>query len=153
MKRQILMMVIALVLVCTVAYAGDSEIGKTIDWAWATLMKALAVVIVGLIMNAVKKLAEKYGVELTEKREAMIEGAALKAIGYAEEWAHKKVDLDKVKVRADEKFSKAVRKLTDKVPFLTEEMARTAIVSNLPKFRAMAGAKIDTLVAKLKEKK
>lgn len=150
MKRWTMVLIFALLIVCVPALAEESQIGQTIDWAWASLMKALSVVVVGLIMKAVKKLTDKYGIEMTEKKEAMIEAAAVRAIGYAEEWAHKKVDLDRVAVRADEKFSKAVRKLTDKVPFLTEEMARTAIVSNLPKFRAMADVKIAAL---LKEKK
>lgn len=148
MKRWTLMLTVLCLFVCAVCFAaeGDSEIGKTIDWIWMTLFKALAVVISGLVMKALSKLARKYNIELGEKREALATEAALKAIGYAEEWARKRVKIDKLKVKSEEKFDKAVKVLADKIPMLTEDMARELVVSSLPRFRAMGDERLAALL-------
>ena len=63
------------------------------------------------------------------------------AIAYVDEWAAKKVK-DKITVTSTDKFNRAVKKLVEKVPFLTEEKARDLVVSGLPKFRALIESKV-----------
>lgn len=142
-KNWLWMIVVVLVMVATVAYADDtsSEIGKTIDSIWSYLWKVIGIALAGLVAKAISKLANKYGIELSETRNQQISDYTIHAIGYAEEWAAKKIK-DKVKISSEDKFDKAVEKLSDKVPYLTEAQIREWVISTLPKFRAFIETKV-----------
>ncbi len=136
------MISIALVFVCAFAFAddADSEIGKTIDTIWTNLFYVIGVILAGFVTKCLSKLAAKYGVELKDKQKEQIAGYTMDAIAYVDEWAAKRVK-DKITTTSTDKFNRAVKKLVDKVPFLTEEKARDLIVSGLPKFRALIESK------------
>lgn len=136
------MISIVLVFVCAVAFAddADAEIGKTIDTVWTNLFYVIGVVLAGFITKCLSKLASKYGVELKDKQKEQIAGYTQDAIAYANEWATKRVK-DKIKTTSADKFNRAVKKLSEKIPFLTEEKARDLVVSGLPKFRALIESK------------
>ena len=142
MKRWFWMISVVLIFVCAVAFAddADAEIGKTIDTIWTNLFYVIGVVLAGFVTKCLSKLASKYGVELKDKQKEQIAGYTQDAIAYADEWATKKIK-DKITVKSTDKFNRAVKKLCEKVPFLTEEKARDLIVSGLPKFRALIESK------------
>jgi len=144
----VLLLVVVLPLVLFGAEGGgeQSEVGKTIDMVWSMLWKGVGVVLAGFVLKLLTKLADKYGIELKESQKKMISGFTLDAIGYAEEYSAKKLKLGQAKLTWEEKFHKAVKKLCEKVPGLTEERARELIVSNLPKFRAMIEGKLANVV-------
>lgn len=141
------MMVAVLVLACTVVLAseGDSEVGQTVQWAWDQLFYLLGVAVAGFLIKVLSKLGKKYGIELDAKQKDMISNFTIDAIGYAEEWSARKFKLDNIKAKSEEKFSKAVKRLCEKLPGLTEERARELVVSNLPKFRALVEGKLKAL--------
>lgn len=136
------MISVLLVFACAVALAddADSEIGKTIDTVWTNLFYVIGVILAGLVTKCLSKLASKYGVELKDKQKEQIAGYVMDAIAYTDEWAAKRVK-DKLTVASTEKLNQAVRKLCEKVPFLTEEKARDLIETGLPKFRAFIESK------------
>lgn len=147
-----LLLAVLLVFVCSFAMAqsGDSEIGNSIDWLWTQLFRVIVVVVSGLVTKALVKLAQRFGMEVSEKQKDAVERFALSAIGYAEEWAKKKVNLKGIRDKSEAKFSRAVEKLCEKVPGLTKERAKDMIVSTLPKFRALAGVQATKLLSTLK---
>lgn len=143
----VLLFVVLLPLVLFAAEAGEqSEAGNTIDWLWAIAWKLVGTVLAGFVLKLLAKLSEKYGIELKDSQKRFISELTLNAIGYAEEWSARKVKLGQVKATSDEKFQKAIKKLCEKVPGLTEIRARELIVSNLPKFRAMIEGKLANVV-------
>lgn len=152
------LLALCLVLVCVVAVAQDveveapSEIGQTIEWIVAKVFYAIGIALSVLIAKALSKLGKKYGIEIDENKQKLIQSYALSAIGYADEWARKKINIDKATVKAEEKFDKACEKLATKVPFLSEDMVKEAIVATLPKFRAMGSEKLEELLLERKDR-
>jgi hypothetical protein len=142
-KNWLWIVVVALVMVAAVAYADDtsSEIGNTIDSIWAYLWQIVAVALAALIAKAVSKLTKKWGIELSDATKQQISDYAIHAIGYVEESFAKKAK-DNIKFTSIDKFNKAVKLLSEKVPYLTEAQAREWIVATLPKFRAFIETKV-----------
>lgn len=148
--RNLLRVLMALVFVsvCVVAFAQDaeqSEVGKTIDWIWATIMKLLGLGIVALTGIVLAKLKSKFGIELNEKQEAMIKDKAMDVVSLVEERAAKAFKLDQIITSAEDKLNQAVEKLTDKIPFLNAETAKDVIEAVLPKFRAVVGERVEAI--------
>ncbi len=135
------MLTVLLVFVCVVAVADEasSEIEKTIDFVW----HAVGLMLAGFVTKLLLKLAKKYGIEVNEKQKETLSGYVTDAVTYADEWARKKVKLDKLTVKSIEKFDKAVEKLSEKVPYLTEDKARDLIVSALPRVRALIESRLE----------
>lgn len=121
----------------------DSEIGKTIAWAWTNLFQVAGALIAGFVIKILMKLAKKYGIEVSRKQKDQIQDWTADAIMYADEWARKRV-LEKATVKFTDKFDHAVKRLSEKVPYLTEERIRELIVTNLPKVRMYIDSKINT---------
>jgi hypothetical protein len=135
-------------LACAFVFGADDAADTWLQFGWDKLFYAIGVVVAGFVTALLKKLGKKYGIEISGAQEELVKQYALDAIGYAEEWGYKKLKIDKVAVKSEEKFNKAVEKLLEKVPGLDAEKARSVIVSKLPEFRIYLGNKIDEVIEK-----
>jgi len=153
MKRTLVIAVMLAVFVCAFAFGEDASQDTWVQLIWGKLFYALGIVLAGFVANLLSKITKKYGIEIEESNKLLIEQYAADAIAYADEWAYKKLKIDDVAVKSEEKFLKAVEQLLEKVPGLDAEKAKDMIVSKLPEFRAYLGDKLDAIIKDKLEKK
>ena len=114
MKRTLVIAAMLAVFVCAFVFAADSANDTWIQMGWEKLFYVLGIVISGFVVNLLNKIAKKYGIEIEESNKLLIEQYAADAIAYADEWAYKKLKIDEVAVKSEEKFLKAVEQLLEK---------------------------------------
>lgn len=118
-----------------------------------SLFTLIALVAATLATVGIKRMASKWGMELTAEKEKVLRSTAQNAILYAEEWAANKLKLNERAIKSEEKFRTATSRLLEKVPGISEQEAENIITEELPKLGHGATRFIESIGRALIEEK
>ena len=107
----------------------------------------------GFATLGLKRLASKWGVELSEEKDQVVRRAAQDAILYAEEWASNKLKLEEKVIAGEEKLRTATSRLLQKVPGISTDEAVNIVTEELPKLGHGATSFVESIGRAMLEKR
>lgn len=123
-----------------------SDGSNLFEMLWNNIFQALGIILAGYLVNLLRKVADKYKIDMNKAQEEALKTKVADAIHYAEEYAWKKLKLDQKSTDSEEKLASAVSQLMTQVPGLTKEAAESLIMSYLPQIRSELDSKIKSIV-------